>query len=237
LRLSRRSSPCCSLPATPAPSSIWRDDCGLNGTSNLNFACDTDLGTDVIVGSVIVPPGVTALTGMEPTVLVVFDHGALPPWWTFGAAPNCRAASSLASAYPGGSVPGSCNTYFADNGAAGAHLPDANPPSPDRLRIRMVAAIDVGLAGPVPAGEEIYLFTLTIDPQRTTSGCAGCGIPATFNFSDLTLTQLVGVGDFDWTADLERGDLCAYWNDGICWGCCVVPAANTTWGQVQALYR
>jgi hypothetical protein len=229
-----------ALTATVANAQLnlaW-DDCGLNGLTNKTFACNSNAGTDVLVGSVVVPPGITALTGMEPTVLVAFGTGAIPAWWTFGSAPNCRTSSSLTSAFPGGSVPGSCNMYFADNAGAGAHLPDANPDNAGQLRIRMVAAIDAGLAGPVAAGEEMYLFTLTINHQRTTGTtvCAGCDVPAAFVFSALTLTQPVGVGDFDWTADFARGDLCAAWQNGAAF-CAYTPAKNTSWGQIKSLYR
>jgi hypothetical protein len=231
-----------ALDATVAgaqPLNLAWDDCGLNGSSNRTFACNTDAGVDVLVGSIVPPPGITALTGMVPTVLVAFAHNGIPPWWTFGAAPNCRPASSLIAAFPGGGLPGTCNTYFADRAAAGAHLPDANPNDPAQLRIRMVAAIDPGLAGPVAAGEELYLFTLTINHQRTTgeTACAGCFMQAALIFWELDLTQPLGVGDFHFYSNFYgSSDLCAGWQGGgpFCGG---DPATNATWGQIKSLYR
>jgi hypothetical protein len=229
-----------ALTATVANAQLnlaW-DDCGLNGTTNKTFACASNAGFDMLVGSFVTPPGVTALTGQAPTVLVHFQGDQIPAWWTFGAAPNCRAATSLSSAYPGGTVPGACDNYFGDNACAGAHLPDANPAWPTQLRIRMVAAIDAGLAAPVAAGTEQYCFTLTINHARTigTTVCGGCDVPAAFVFSSLLLSQPVGVGDFTFEADFARGDLCAAWQGGESF-CAYTPAKNASWGQIKSLYR
>jgi hypothetical protein len=210
---------------------LW-DDCGPNGGSNRDFACNTNLGSDRLVGSFVAPPGLGALAGWQAEVSVFFGWEGIPAWWTFGAAPNCRATASMTSAFPG-SVPGTCGMYFAERGAQGAHLPDVNPQFPGTLRVRLLAAIQASLAGPVEQGEEVYLFTLTIDHQRTIgpSACSGCNEPANLGLDRVHLYQASDLADIVIGADFMN-DLWTRWKRGL-----TVPASNPTWGQIKTLYR
>jgi hypothetical protein len=230
-----------TAPAASAQLNVAWDDCGLNGTANRDFACDTDAGVDRLVGSVIAPPGITGLTSMECRVIFQFNVGpidwSIPAWWTFGAAPYCRAVSSVASGFPG-SVPGTCNMYFADKLATGTHTAGPNRVkwAYGQMRVDMTAAIDPGVeAGPVPQGEELYLFTLTIDHARTTgpTACGGCDVSAC-----IWLQRLIMWADYNelWY-DPDAGNLTAMWQGAGSGGCVGTPAKNTTWGQIKNLYR
>jgi hypothetical protein len=219
-------------------------DCGANGVVNEDFACDTNAGTHMMVGSFITPAGVTALTGQQGVLDMIVASSTMPAWWTFGSAPNCRAATSFSGAYPGGSVPGSCGSYFGDNAAQGAHVHDYPSPAqggslPQTMRIRTVAAIDAGLAGPVAEGSEQYAMSFTINNQRTVGAtvCADCLLPACFVFNSLIITQPVGVGDFLISGATVTGRDFVTWQGGSGANCTLVPVKNSTWGQIKSLYR
>jgi hypothetical protein len=220
-------------------------DCGANGVLNEDFACNSNAGTHLLVGSFITPPGVTALTGQAAWLDMITAGSAMPAWWTFPPfAGSCRTASSFAGAYPGGTVGGACANYFGDNNCQGAHVHDYPSPAqgsslPQTMRIRTVAAIDAGLAGPVTAGEEQYALSFTINNQRTvgTTVCAGCDVAMCFVFNGLFLSQPVGVGDFVVSGAPVGGRDFVTWQGGSGANCTLVPVKNSTWGQIKSLYR
>jgi hypothetical protein len=87
----------------------------------------------------------------------------------------------------------------------------------------------------VPQGEELYLFRLTINHERTTgvTACAGCDVRCCIWLRRLTLWP-----DFiELWYDPDAGNLCATWQGAGSGGCVGTPAKNTTWGQIKNLYR
>jgi hypothetical protein len=208
------------------------DACGSVGVKNRDFACNTNAGSERLIGSFMPPPGITALNGQAATLYADFDNGMIPSWWTFGAAPRCRAATSMRSVFSNDGVSGACLWYFPERGVQGAHLPDEAPWWPGRLRIRTVAAIHAELVGPVSPDSEQYAFSLSIDHARTvgTGACAGCTTYGEFWFEELLLTQPVGVGDF--TLQREWG-----WDAWVSWQQHPTPAHGPSWGRLKTLYR
>lgn len=76
------------------------NDCGAAGAVNKTFACSTNSGVDIIVGSVVAPSGIDSLVGIRATLDVWTSPDsaatALSDWWQCGAG-GCRSACITAN--------------------------------------------------------------------------------------------------------------------------------------------
>jgi hypothetical protein len=201
------------------------------------FGCASNVGFDALVGSFVAPAGVTALVGCESTFHMCFQWGTVPPWWTFGEPPGCRPAAAIRPAFD--MLPGSCNTYFPDRDAESAIVVETMAAPTSAVRFRVVVTAADSSASPVPAGEEVYAFAITINHQRTVNdgACEGCNVPATIDYGRLVLRQAQGASDMVIHGDWSNGDLGAFWQGGVYWLCSATPARNATWGRIKTLYR
>lgn len=67
------------------------DQCSGDGHTSLRrFACGTDEGRELIVGSFVAPFGVDSLSGNEVTLDFLIEYGTYPSWWAFRASGACR---------------------------------------------------------------------------------------------------------------------------------------------------
>ena len=217
------------------------NDCGLNGLANKTFACASNTGTNLLIGSFIAPAGSTAITGEEIVIDLQSASAALPAWWTFKNTGTCRQTAFTTNAdFSGG--PFSCADYWAGQAAGGfsAFNPNIVPGQLNRARILMVYAVPPALAGPVDETLEYYAFKLSFSNAKTvgTGACAGCVDPVCIVLNEIKLTQPVGVGNYR-IQNPADGNF-ATWQGGVIGsgGCpAATPARNATWGSVKSLYR
>jgi len=214
------------------------DDCGSAGTLQKNFACDTNLGADVLYASVVAPVPVGQLTAVEMALYLRTDQPALSPWWHFETG-GCRAGSQPPAL--GFSLDFTANTACTDPwfglGAAGGTIFEVGPYVFGQARFRAVAAIPG--TTPIDNTTEYYLCKIVIGHQRTLT-CAGCAGGACIVLQTATLVQPVGVGDIVVNNPLSRGFV--VWqsgNDGSGRSCPggPVPTRASTWGSIKAMYR
>ena len=222
--------------ALPQGVNLGWNACGPAGVALKSFACDSNAGSHVAVGSYIAPAGITQLNGMEITLDLCSAAAQLPDWWLFLNAGSCRQTSlGLNFIYTGAD----CLDYWAFVGPAvgGIAAYRVGYPGANGARILAVGAVPSDVASTVAAGEEYFAFNLTINNAKTvgTGACAGCGAPACLVLSRIRLTQPLGVGDF--TLDSPGFRQFIAWQ-GPCqsYGC-YVPALNRTFGQIKAMYR
>jgi hypothetical protein len=79
----------------------WSSCFGDGGTVNRNFACDTNAGTNVLVGSFELGTPLAQVSGNEMTLWLRFGSLGLPAWWAFTKEGFCRQASlALGTALP-----------------------------------------------------------------------------------------------------------------------------------------
>ena len=222
-----------ALAQTAGVNLSW-DECGDGGVLNKAFACNSNSGTNVAVGSFVAPDGITQLTGTEMTLDVVAEGDSLPNWWQFKNAGACRQSGLGVNFIYAGS---SCEDYWssvsgATGGVAAYVVGEAGA---NTARITLVAAVDQMQATALTGGTEYFDFNLTINKTKTvgTGACAGCSTPVTITLSAVNLTQPVGVGDVLLTDAASRNYIT--WQGGAGLG----PSApqRVTYGQIRSIYR
>ena len=216
----------------------WNDCGGSPGTLNRVFACNTNAGLNTLVGSLVAPSCVTAMSANEIVIDIQSAGLTLPAWWGMRTG-FCRAASSLGGNFDFTAGPFTCFDYW-QGGAIGALQEDA--PAGNRARIKGVFALPAGdarITG-IPEGTEVYSFKANINNAKTTGlgACAGCqeGVCIVLNSIKINqpVTEVCG-GKF---LSLPAPRNTATWQAGIPGDCLnATPSRNTTWGSVKALYR
>ncbi len=216
------------------------------GAINKNFACDTNVGSHVLVGSVYPTLPLHDMSGAEIVIDLAGANPTLPAWWQFKNVGTCRQTSlSLSSVIQ----PTAFNCSDWSNGAAAGGIGAYSIGNRGANTARIVAAVAVpssALAELVPC-TEYFLFLLTINHLKTvgTGSCAGCVVPVCIVFNKALLTTPIPAnnkaisGPVDWTDSNV-----AYWQGGglpMVGGSVGCPAATptraSTWGAVKALYR
>src|SRR5690242_10737219 len=75
----------------------WNDCYPAGGIANRGFACNTESGGDVLVGSYRIPAGLgLALNGTTFELELQTGGSTLPNWWQAGPT-QCRAGSAVAT--------------------------------------------------------------------------------------------------------------------------------------------
>lgn len=205
------------------------------GASNRSFACNTNLGSNVLVGSFELSSAVSNVSGQEITMDVQTDGaGALPAWWGFKNAGTCRMTSlSINFVLPATAV--NCLDWSDGQSAGGIAAYNIGFTSVNRARLLAVSAVPQSALANLNAGQEYFIFNLVINNQKTvgTGACVGCGTSANVVFGKLKVTTPVASNDFTLTNPSNGFDSnLATWQGGF-------PTATRrqTWGAVKALYR
>jgi len=182
---------CDGLPAMPvtiesnahALDLAWNRCRPQGGDGTVSFSCPTTGGNlPVLVGSIVAPGGLDAVTGFDAVVEIVCEPGtSLPPWWQFQPG-GCRAGKltvapsqdAFCEALPGGGTMSARIVY------------PAGAPHVERIEIGMRD----GNAGALTAATAYSLFDVKIQkPPLLSADCAGCATPVLLRFVSLTLKQ------------------------------------------------
>ncbi len=213
----------------------WEQCYGDSSSSNRSFACDTNAGTQVIVGSFVAPAGVTELLGLEIVIDILIAE-PVPDWWRFRAAGSCRQ-SALSINFVPSNPQSNCRDLWELQGVGGIGAYNVGfVGNPRSIRIAAAATRAAEYVGPLEAEVEYFAFNLVISNVRTAGAdaCVGCSLGARLILNSIKLAQPVGVGDFKLSGSVEP------WSSQINWqGGAPIPdpVRNTTWGNVKALYR
>src|SRR5882762_9232471 len=89
-------------PAMAAGIDLFWNDCGLGATATTNqsFACDTNDGSHLLVGSFDPPDGLTLVNGMIAIVDLTSESCPMTDWWQFKNAGTCRQTALSSVAVP-----------------------------------------------------------------------------------------------------------------------------------------
>ena len=252
-----------SIPFSTTPASAsglnlgWSSSTAVNdcpnqaaSTANKNFACNTNAGASILIGSVVAPAGLVTVVGQAMIVDYQEASATLSDWWNFNTDPQngaigCRgnptSSANLTMSFDPLIDDGFCGNLWQTN-AASAFSYQPNTPAAGSGRLTMVGAIPTSLGGPMTAGTEWYSFRLIIDNRHTIAGalpvCTGCadGVCFAFNYLEIDNTAGVGTNAFIQTAD-PSGRQMVTANIASNPPCTGVPTKRTTWGQVKSLYR
>lgn len=238
----------------------WDQCASDGGTANKNFACDTNVGTDVLVASFRLHP--SPFPGVNPDPVggfamnfrVTASTATLPAWWAIHSG-GCHGGALTVSATP---VPGSSNCLDWAPGL-GAFVGTSIQPGTNSLRIQATAAAPalVQLTG----GVEYFAVAFGVRHTKTvgTSTCAGCTVPMCIAFENVTFENTPYALVLSQGADGESsrfvswqgseaqnivtdcqltvGDRSVCTTTFSCVPAAVTPVRGSTWGRVKSLYR
>jgi hypothetical protein len=227
----------------------WSNCLGDAGTQNKTFVCNSNLGSQSLVGSFVLGADLTQASGIEIVVDVATAGATLPAWWLFKNAGSCRqtsltmngiqGAATVCVDWSGGAAAGGLAAYNIGTGA-GANT------------ARMIGGLAIGIPlSDLTAGTEYFGFNAKIDNLKTvgTGSCAGCNIAAciVLNSIKVATPPVVGVPSRDVTltgSTIGTDSNFALWQGGAGItsgrgdGCpAATPTHKTTWQQVKTLYR
>ena len=249
--------------SAPGVNLRWDRCYGDGGVWNKTFACDTNIGTEQVVGSFELAQNVNRVV----TAVLVLDvrsaSPTLPAWWELKNSGTCRqtALDFSTFAYPD---PVTCLDWSASPTGGGISVVSIGSQGPSHLRVNAAVAVLATNAVNMLVGQEYFLFRLIISHQKTvgTGACAGCDVPVCLFLSRVSLYQ---VGSSSAAINLEKGanwlgSQYVTWQNGYpidahreceppeatcathytAFGCVLSSPTKrrvATWGQVKALYR
>lgn len=234
-----------TAPAVPASASglglAWDHCFQSGGTWQKLFACDQNLGQDVLVVSVIPPADMPSFAATSVIVDVVVDAGSLPPWW-LTATGQCRANAIVPSFDPTSfPLTAECPSLWGDTVPLQVFAIQQGLHGPGTFRINSGAAVPAGSEYLVQGNAVSYLAArITFMHSKTVGAgaCDGCRTGACLLLNEMKMQQPAGLGDYTVTNAAEIGSNSATMNaDGSYYTYCYTPTANRTWGAVKSLYR
>jgi len=234
-----------SAPARGGGVALAWDHCHGEGTgrSIQSFACDTNVGSQRLVGSFSPDVTIANVTGLEMVLdvqrtdcLGVCDPppppGPLPQWWTFLEPSACRQTSLSFSAAPD-PANGTCRPWV---GAPGGYLVSyrVNATDPSRARLLAISVVPAPGADVLSMVDEYDAFTLTIGHQKTVGDgrCDGCNEVVVLRLSSVSLVTDGHVADQWLTRPLDGVDA-----NVVAWRPAAVPVRRSTWTALRSLFR
>lgn len=229
--------------AGPGVNLRWSNCLGDGGTFNRDFACDTNAGSHVLVGSFELQTGMPHVTGLEGAVDFVVSSATLPEWWALRNAGSCRP-TSLGVSFAEPSTAVSCRDWASGQGVGGITAYNVGILGPSTARVRLSEASSP--AAVLVTGQEYFAFSLLINNAKTvgSDSCAGCTLPACLVFNSVKLTTGSAEDDRIISGATNATDsVFATWQ-----GPSPVPPGGKpcpwpsptkrgTWGAVKSLYR
>ena len=221
------------------------NDCwqGAVMTSNLAFACDTNLGESELYCAFTMPQATSNVVAVEIVVDVQHSSAGLPDWWQLGPG-GCRGEVTQLNLIAAADFPGrsACLNMWQGAPSATAGMPVYIPSEPrgaaSQARIKVTASVLAGDARSVDGSSMYYAARVILKHNKTVGSpsCVGCGEAACLVMNsiligrlpgpDITL-QIPGPSDANW----------ALWQGGAGANCAAVPVRNRAWGQLKGLYR
>ena len=224
------------------------DACFGEGTSTFikSFACNTNAGSEQLVGSFVLPQDMPEVTANEIVVdFLTFDPTSIadgpgpfswppiPEWWKFIAAGTCRrtAMRLMASNEPGSDQ---CPDWAVGQAVSAIGAYTVGERGPWEARMRMGTAVPQAAATSLLAGTEYFSFALTVTHAGTVGvgACAGCSLPIA-----IMLTAVKVVAQSPMFDVVVQGPVNGTDSNVAFWRPAPVPTHTTTWSALKALYR
>lgn len=228
----------------------WTACIGDGGAQNKTFACNSNNGASLLIGSFEMGALLTQSTGIEIVIDVATAGSSLPAWWQFKNAGACRqlALTMKTDALALGGV--ACSDWSNGGAAGGLAAFTVGIQGPNTGRI-LGALAEAAPFSDLSPGQEWYAFTATISNVKTAGlgACAGCTTPACLVFNSIKCATNPVVGqpsrDVLISGPANGSDSnFALWQGGggivvgSVQGCpAAVPTHNSTWSSVKSMYR
>ena len=225
--------------ASAAGLNLGWNDCpsGVSYQLNNAFACNTNLGIQIMVGSYIPPPGLDAVYGNEVVLNLTTNQATLSPWWSMGSGGCVGRTTTPAAVFDFTAGPFGCTDFWQGQAVGGLDY-TRQFDGPNRARIRVICAVQDVFAGPQSPPTEYYSFKVVINDARTvgSGSCAGCTDAACIVLNSIKIDQ-VSPATFNPTVTNPATSNFVTWRGGtgVCPG--ATAARNVTWSSIKALYR
>ncbi len=211
--------------------------------ANLNFACDTDAGNRMLVGSFYLPSNVTQATRISAVIDMAASAASMPAWWQFN---NCRSGSLAVN---GVNLPTNlaCEDWSAGLATASLTSFSVGGRGPNTARITLTSTVPGAAdAQDLFAFVDYFAFNVAMNNLNTVSGsaCAGCATPVCVVLNQVSVLHS-GPAPLVMTSPANNTDShYVTWQGGgapvvgAVTGCpAATPTRVTTWGAVKGLYR
>ena len=216
------------------------------GVQNKTFACDTNVGSNTLVGTFQLNTNMNQMIGAEIVLQLAMASVSLPAWWEFHNAGACRqtALSVNSLADPGDlTCPDwSSSQMFVGIGAycGSAGTCVDKPSAANTVRVKLVEAVAQQFATTLIGGQDYFAFNLVVQNTNTvgTGACAGCTVPACIVLNSINVEAMGNVEHRMLTTASSPGGNYVTWQGGGGSNCpAATPTRNATWGSVKSMYR
>lgn len=232
--------------AAPGVNLRWTNCFGDGGAINRNFACDTNVGSHVLVGSIELAADILMASGQEIVIDLAAAAPSLPAWWQFRTMGTCRQTSlGMNFVLPGTAV--NCLDWANGQGAGGIGAYHIGSAGPNSARIVAAEAVPIAALTDLFYGTEYFVFNLVLNNAKTvgSDACAGCTTPVCIVYAQHRVTTPIAANDRRLSGPTNGTDsFFAMWQGGgvpVTWrgiGCpAATPTRSSTWGAVKSLYR
>jgi hypothetical protein len=225
----------------------WSACLGDGGAINKTFACNSNLGTNQLVGTFALgAAGLLQVSGNEVVIDIASTTNPLPQWWQFKNPGTCRA-TALAMNFTYSALAVNCADWAQAQSAGGIGAYNIGARGPNTARIVAAIAVPPTALQDLVGGQEYFAFNVTISNTKSTGtgSCPGCNDPICIVFNSCNCTTPVLANNIKLTGpeNGSDGDFCTWQGPfngstqgGIgCGG--ATPTRNATWGAVKALYH
>lgn len=228
-----------SAHAAPGVNMRWTSCFGDGGAFNRNFACNTNTGTNTLVGSFVLGQPVAPVSSNEMVIDLAASSPTLPSWWAFRNSGTCRQSSLSINSVANPSWV-ACVDWANEMAGIAVATYTIGFHGPATTRVTMVSAPPAPYPSLV-AGQEYFSFNLNINNQKTvgTGACAGCTVPICARLASIKLvTPTTPVNDVLLSGPTNGTDSdFVTWQNGAAACLAATPARRETWGAVKSLYR
>ena len=206
------------------------------GVPNRSFACNTNVGSNVLIGSFVLDTGLEQVDADELVLDLVSATPTLPQWWQLKNVGSCRQTAISIAAQDGPS----CPDPFAFQASMNIASYVVGTLGPNTARLLSLNAVPSDLAVNLIAGEEYTAARWSINNSKTvgTGACSGCVVPVCILFRSANITTVGNLNDTKLTMAADAGSNFVSWQGGdylyLCYG---TPTKNSTWSAVKSLYR
>ncbi|MFN8589161.1 MAG: hypothetical protein U0704_15320 [Candidatus Eisenbacteria bacterium] len=217
----------------------WDDCAGGGGSAIRTFACDTNAGSETIVGSFVPMPGISKFVAIEVRMEVAVEPtSSLPPWWSLYNTGTCRPHALSASCDFSGTT-STCSTPWSEVTAGGiAAWQNDWQGMPWRARLSLAFAMPNDSAHALDPGTEYLAYRVTLRHDATVGAgaCAGCGQNACIVTTSARIYQPY---EFDPSShELVTNPVPVLsWQAEVPQCPAIVPVRNRTWGSLKTRYR
>jgi hypothetical protein len=235
-------------PASAAPGiALAWDHCLSQGTGTQNkvFACDTNVGSSVMVGTFELVSTLENVSGAEIIIQLATASAALPAWWDLFNSGACRqnGLSANNEVDPADLTcpdwgEGQMLAFLAGYCTLSSGTCVDHPTVANQARIKLVEAVPSQFVKTLSGAQPYFAFNLVLNRQRTvgTGSCAGCDVPVCIVLNSIKVTTSDFMDRFISNASAPGGNFVTWQGGGP--GCPgATPTRNSTWGSVKSLYR